>query len=125
MKFKLHKYRSIFSSVLLFSYLFLVTITIFHHHNVDIQFGNLSFSTSSSTNYNGPFDKLIDLTHNCSVQQFAGTILNYTHLPNITSNQNLVSKSGISFKSQKLPQTKNYSNNPLRAPPNKAYLPNT
>ena len=63
----------------LFSYLFLVSLTIFHYHHVDMNEGNYAFANYSDTG-ESPFDKIIDLTHECMIQQFAGTVINLTHL---------------------------------------------
>ena len=74
------KYRKKYAALMLFSYLFLVTLSILHYHHVDIQEGNYYFISNTQNGGSGPFDKLIDGTHECTIQQFASTVLDYDYI---------------------------------------------
>ena len=110
------KYRRKYAYAALFSYLFLVSLTIFHYHHVDMVEGNYSVESSSGTEQS-PFDKLIDVTHECTVQQFAGTVinLNYSEELNII---NVVNEEKFLFNEKEIHYyAPRYNGNPHRAPP--------
>jgi len=112
-----NKYRKRFTTLILASYLLLVTISILHYHHINIQAGNYQLSRNSDSNSFDAFDKLDDVTHECTIQHFTETIINYNFLTVLdvikeTSVQN------ISFKEIiQLTQSPVDYNNPLRAPP--------
>ena len=117
MIFNLDKYRRKFASVVLVSYLFLVSLTIFHYHHVNIQNGNYRLENNCGATGSNPLDKRDDLTHECTIQQFANTILNYS----FTTVFNIIENTGKQDFSlnEILPPTSlpHYNSNPHRAPP--------
>ena len=80
MIFGLNKYRKKLTAVILTSYLLLVSVSILHYHHIDMQMGNYNFTRSSNDTCNDPFDKLVDITHECAVQQFTSTVINYNFI---------------------------------------------
>ncbi len=112
----LNKYRKNYSYIILASYLFLIALTVFHYHHVDIQNGNSKIENNNGSQ-NDPFDKIIDLTHECTIQQFANTVINY----DFTGVFNLINiKTAQSFSFDKilrLTARPIYNSNPHRAPP--------
>jgi hypothetical protein len=117
MIFKFTKYRKSYAAVILASYLLLVSISILHYHNIDIQTGNYNVTTNSQSSSRDAFDTLDDITHECTIQHFTNTIINYNFITVFdvikeTSEQN------ISFTGKLiLPQSPSYNSNQLRAPP--------
>jgi hypothetical protein len=117
MIFKFDKYRKRYAAVILGSYLLLVCISILHYHHIDIQSGNFNVTNESQSSSGDAFDTLDDFTHECTIQHFTNTIINYSFITvfNVikeTSEQN------ISFTRKIiLPQAPLYNNNQLRAPP--------
>lgn len=81
-----------------------------------MQEGSYSFENYADTG-NSPFDKLIDLTHECTIQQFASTVINYNHLEGLNllrlNNEEEFSLNEIIIHSL----TPHYNGNPHRAPP--------
>ena len=79
--------------------------------------GNYEISGNSQGNFNDPFDKLVDITHECTIQHFTNTIINY----NFITVFEVIKESGeqsIAFKEVlRLPQAPLDNSNPLRAPP--------
>jgi len=117
MKLNYHKYRKEFAALTLLSYLFLVALSIFHYHHVDILEGNYALESSFPDTGSNPFDKLIDSTHECTIQQFASTVINYsfTNVFDI-----VITDRGQSFNKNKpllLESEPHYNSNPHRAPP--------
>lgn len=79
--------------------------------------GNYSINSGSNDTCNDPFDKLVDITHECAIQHFTETVINYNFITvfNITKES---CEQSISFiEILRLPPTPFYSNNPFRAPP--------
>lgn len=115
--FLLNKYRKIIAFSVLITYLFLVSLTIFHYHHVDIQNGNYKLENDVNRTNSNPLDSRDDLTHECMVQQFASTVIdyNFTHVFNFIQQNG---KQDYSFFSIVNFQPKPYYNsNQLRAPP--------
>jgi len=116
MKLFSEKYRNKFAALMLLSYLFLVGLSVFHYHHVDIRNGNFELSSDNNSG-SSPFDKLVDLTHSCVIQQFANSVLNFS----FTSVFNCVKLNGVENISFSLKQNYTYdphfNSNPLRAPP--------
>lgn len=116
MTFEFHKYRKRYASIALFSYMFLVALTIFHYHHVDLQEGHYSIESGQETEA-GPFDKIIDLTHECTIHQFANTVINF----NLVADLNLLKVTSEHESSLieivKQPTNPHYNSNPHRAPP--------
>ncbi len=111
------KYQRAFGISLLIPYLFLVAVTIFHYHHVDIRAGNYGISNSTAQGNDSPFDKLIDLSHNCSVQQFSGTVLNFTYVVSYNTEKNKFVQSVSIIQNEKLILQTDSKDNSLRAPP--------
>jgi hypothetical protein len=113
---KLKKYKHSISCIFLFSYTFLVLLSVFHYHHVDIQDNSFKISNEKNTETN-PFDKLIDLTHACTVQQFASTVSNYNHAAPLNLIRNIGEQDFILKEYKKYLPIVTDGNNPLRAPP--------
>lgn len=117
MLFNLNKYRKLYAITALTAYLLLVSISVLHYHHINIQMGKYEVGSENQGNFNDPFDKLVDITHECTIQHFTDTVINYNFISVFdilkeTDGQN------ISFKEiLRLPQTPFDNNNPLRAPP--------
>jgi hypothetical protein len=114
---KIDKYRSRYAWVILASYLVLVGLTIFHYHHVNIENGCYKIVNDGGSETN-PFDRIIDLTHECTVQQFANTVIiyNFSGIFNLINNkveQNFSFDKTLYFQTPLL-----YNSNPHRAPPN-------
>ncbi len=117
MKLFSEKYRNKFAALMLLSYLFLVGLSIFHYHHIDIQTGHFEFADGNCNSTANPFDKLVDLTHTCVVQQFASTVLNYSFISIFDSIKiNFIENISFSLK-QNYPFAPHYNNNRHRAPP--------
>lgn len=109
-------YRKRFAAVMLVSYLLLVSLSIFHYHHVSIQEGSYKLVNDGGSN-SDPFDKLVDLTHECTIQQFASTVLNFnfSSVFNIVKNirvENISLNIIDNFHSET-----HFNGNPHRAPP--------
>jgi hypothetical protein len=114
---KFTKYRKSFTAVILASYLLLVSISILHYHHINIQAGNYAIANNSNSNSFDAFDKLDDITHECTIQHFTETIINYNFL-SVLNVIKETSVQNISFKEIiRLTQSPVDYNNPLRAPP--------
>lgn len=117
MFFNLNKYRRRYTAVILASYLVLVSISILHYHNIDIQAGNYAITSGGSRTASDPFDKMDDITHECTLQHFANTIINYNFIT-IFDIIKETAEVNFAFKEiLKLPGAPLDYNNPLRAPP--------
>ena len=117
MIFSFSKYRRRYAASILASYLLLVSISILHYHHINIQAGYYDVTSSSRETSADLFDRLDDITHECTIQHFTETIINY----NFITVFNVIKETGeqnISFKEIiRLPQFPLDSNNHLRAPP--------
>ncbi len=117
MKLNYQKYRKHYAAVMLLSYLLLVSLSIFHYHHVDLQEGNFKIESGCTDTGSNPFDKEIDLTHECTIQLFTHSVLDY----NFKTEFNIVQNRGeqeFSFNEIiQHPSNIHYYNNPLRAPP--------
>ncbi len=117
MFYNLDKYRRQYSTALLLPYLFLVGLSILHYHNIDIQNGNYKLAKQVNDGKPNPLDPRDDLTHECTIMQFASTVLNYSFSSVLsfiknTGEENLPSISKITFTFEP-----HYNSNPHRAPP--------
>ncbi len=117
MRFNYHKYRKQYAVIMLLAWLFLVALSIFHYHHIDIQEGNFRIETGSASTSSNPFDKEVDLTHECIIQVFAHSVLDYNFK---TTFDFLGISSGQEFNYKEIvrsPSNPHYNGNPLRAPP--------
>ena len=77
------KYRNISRWFLLFSYLFLIGLSILHHHQYDFNVHNIlsdePVQTASSN------DIIQDYTGNCIVHHFSSNLLNYFYSSSVIS----------------------------------------
>lgn len=117
MNLKFNKYRRQYAGVILASYLMLITISILHYHKIDLQSGNYSISSDKQKSACDPSDKLDDVTHECTIQHFTETIINFNFIPVFNAAKEITVQN-ISFKEiiRLLHSPVDY-NNPLRAPP--------
>jgi hypothetical protein len=111
------KYNKQYSYLFLASYLLLVSLTIFHYHHVNIQSGFYNYESRTESDNPGPFDKQIDFTHECTVQQFTSTVLNYSFNGIFISERDVKPQVYIPIVIEILPTNLHYNSNPLRAPP--------
>ena len=113
----LYKYRNKYTAALLLPYLFLVGLSILHYHNVDIQIGNYKLVNQTNDGTTNPLDPREDLTHECTIMQFATTVLNF----NFSSVLSFIKNSGvenISFTTEtNYTYVTHFNSNPHRAPP--------
>jgi hypothetical protein len=112
-----NKYRKRYAIAILAAYLLLVSISVLHYHHINIQTGDYEITTDKQNTCNDFFDKFVDITHECTIQHFTDTIINYNFITvfNVikeTNEQNISIKEII-----KLPQAPLYNNNCFRAPP--------
>jgi hypothetical protein len=113
----LKKYRRSLSGLFLVSYLFLISLTVFHHHHVSIQNGDLNFVNTTGSAQDSPFDKLIDLTHDCTILQFAYTVIDYS-FTSVYSSTETPNEQPLTFsKERKILFKPLLRKNSLRAPP--------
>jgi hypothetical protein len=111
------KYRKHYSYLLLSGYLFLVALSVFHYHHIDILKGNYQFNSLSGENASAPIDILVGLDNECIVSHFASTISSINYFPENYFRYE-ASKTYTSFESPgKLFCVVLFRNNPLRAPP--------
>jgi hypothetical protein len=118
----IYKYKKEYSYLLLSGYLFLVGLSVFHYHHINLENGNYKVESSQQGNSEIPIDKLLGLDNECIVTHFASTISNISYVPKIVSgiDNNEVY---ISFENpDKLPHIKLSKNNLLRAPPSILFL---
>lgn len=117
MMFLLNKYRKKITYSVLFPYLFLVSLTIFHYHHVDIQNGNYKFENDVSRTNSNPLDSRDDLTHECMVQQFASTVIDYNFTHVFKFVQKYYKQDYSFFNIISLQPKPHYNSNQHRAPP--------
>jgi hypothetical protein len=117
MIFRLNKYRKKLTTVILASYLLLVSVSILHYHHIDLQLGNYNFARSSNDTCNDPFDKLVDNSHECAVQQFTSTVINYNFITVFNVTKETSVQSLFVEEISKLPSAPIFISNPFRAPP--------
>jgi hypothetical protein len=117
MTFSSNKYRKRCAIAVLAAYLLLVSISILHYHHINIQTGNFEINSTSQNTCNDVFDKIIDITHECTIQHFTETIINY----NFAAIFNVIIENGeqniFINEIPRIPQAPIFNNNPLRAPP--------
>ncbi len=116
MKNRISKYRKYMTATFLASYVFFIGLTIVHYHHINIQNGNYKLLANNSSSKN-LFDGLVDVTHECTVQQIANTILDF----NFTADFNIIKEKSdfdiLNNEIVKLPSNILDSSNPHRAPP--------
>ena len=110
------KYSRYYSYLFLSAYLFLIALTIFHYHNVDLKEGNYQIECAGNT-ASGPLDKLIDLHHECLITQFSSTLLNINYAPKLFSRKYDNKVYFILDRQNRLPHHFLSKHNLLRAPP--------
>jgi len=117
----IYKYKKRFSYLLLLVYLFVVALSVFHYHQIDIRNGDFQVSGSQDKNNSVPIDALAGLDAECIVTHFISTISSVNYFPEIsyTGSDNQVFTS--LEHPDKLCYVVSFGNNPLRAPP--AVLP--
>ncbi len=117
MIFNYHKYRKLFAALMLLSYIMLVSLSIFHYHHVDLQEGSLKIENGCAESAPNPFDRLIDFTHECTIQQFAHTVLDFNYIAIFNSVQNSGEQEFITKDIIQYPSYSHFNSNPFRAPP--------
>jgi hypothetical protein len=116
MKLTLNIYRKSSATFFLFAQLFLISLTTFHFHNIDIKAGNFSFKGFEEPSAAIPFDSLDGAALNCSVQQFSSSIYNLSYSDYcicLFQNSSYFNPPNISEKTQ----LEYFNSNNLRAPP--------
>ncbi len=116
MKTNINKYRRKLAAIFLIAYIFFIGLTVIHYHHIDLQNGNFKIVNNDGDESN-PFDKIIDLTHECTVQQFANTVINYNFFPAISLINNTSFQDFSNDEILIFPSNLHYNSNPLRAPP--------
>ncbi|MCL5029394.1 MAG: hypothetical protein M1480_10320 [Bacteroidetes bacterium] len=116
MKLRIIKYRKLFANIFLATYILFIGLTIIHYHHIDIQNDNYKIVNTNGTESN-LFDKLVDLTHECTVQQFASTIIDFNFAAVFNSFEDKSEQEFLKNEIIKLPSFTQYNNNPHRAPP--------
>jgi hypothetical protein len=112
-----NKHKKKYAALILAAYVLLVSISILHYHHINVQTGNYAIQCDSQRPSGDVFDKFVDITHECTIQHFTETIINYSFIAvfNVipeTSVQN------FSFKEiVMLLVAPHDSSNPFRAPP--------
>ena len=111
------KYKRRSSYVLLLTYIFIFTLSVFHYHHIDLKNGNYYYTEESEKQSGISIDEIVGLSNECIVTHFTSTISNLNYFPEIISGENnhgvytsLESPHKISFVVL-------FRNNPLRAPP--------
>lgn len=117
MIFNFNKYRKRYATAILASYLLLVAISIFHYHHINIQTGNYEITSDSQGNFFDAFDKIVDITHECTVQHFTETIINYNFITVFDVIKETCVQNISVIEIIRLPQAPHFNDNPLRAPP--------
>ncbi|HVO75240.1 MAG TPA: hypothetical protein VMT35_14515 [Ignavibacteriaceae bacterium] len=116
MNFTSNKYRKSSAALFLSAQIFLISLTTFHFHNIDIKAGNFSFKGFQELPAAIPIDSPDDTAYNCSVQQFSTSIYNLSfsdYYICLFQNNTYFDLSYISEK----PQQEYFNSNYLRAPP--------
>ncbi len=113
----LDKYRKRYTSALLLPYLFLIALSIFHYHHVNIDSGNYKIERHTGNGTANPSDSRDDLTHECVIMQFASTVLNYSFSFNVSCVKNTAAEDFHLTKVITFKYDSHYNSNPHRAPP--------
>ncbi len=116
MIFSKYKYRRKYAALLLFSYLFLLSLTVLHYHHVNLDKGDVRVELDGGGG-TSPFAKIIDLTHECTVQQFANTVLNYSFTGVFNVIENRGGQEFLFDEPTRIPIKSYFNSNALRAPP--------
>ncbi len=113
----IYKYSRYYGYLFLSAYLFLIALTVFHYHNVDLLEGNYRLESSSTSCAAGSFDRLIDLNHECLITQFSSTVLNINYTPKLFSRKNDSKVYFLLDRHNRLPYHVLSKHSLLRAPP--------
>ena len=113
----IYKYSRYHGYLFLSAYLFLISLTVFHYHNVDILEGNYRIESDSGNSAATPFDRLIDLNHECLVTQFSSTVLNINYAPMLFSRKYVNKVYFLLDRHNRLPFHVLFKHSLLRAPP--------
>ena len=116
MRNNIYKYSRYYSYLFLSAYLLLIAITVFHYHNVDLVEGNYQLECTGNSS-SGPFDRLIDLNHECLITQFSSTVININYAPKLFSRKYDNEVYFILDRHNRLPYHFLYKHSLLRAPP--------
>ena len=113
-----NKYTKQYSYIFLSTYLFLVSLTIFHYHHYDFQLGNYNLEQTQENQTPNPFDKFTDVNSECIVVHFSTSVVNINYVP--IFNTKIENKEVyLSLRNNKVPKQEfNYKHH-LRAPPSK------
>ncbi len=117
MNYHFDKYQKHYSYLFLAAYLFLLSLTVFHYHHIDITSNNFKIETDTGLNSGGPFDKLVDINHECMIQQFTRTVLNYSFNANLAVQKYIEPQVFAPKEIKTFPNHNHFNCNPLRAPP--------
>jgi hypothetical protein len=111
------KFRKSYTYLLLAGYLFVIALSVFHYHHIDILKGNYQIDSLPGENASAPIDVLVGMDSECIVSHFASTISFSNCFPEIYFSQD-ASKTYTSLETHdKLFFVILSGNNPLRAPP--------
>ncbi len=110
------KYRKHWAYLLMGGYIFLVALSIFHYHNIDLRNGNYQVTSHSEKN-TAPIDVLAGLDNECIVSHFASTISSINYFPEIFYSSDENQLYTFLENPRKLLCVVLFRNNPLRAPP--------
>ncbi len=115
---QINKHKRPAAIALLSVYLSFIALTIIHYHHIDLQEGNgYGLTQNTEPNSPDPFNKQIDLTHDCTVQLFSASIINFSFIPLIKTEVNAGCQKLTLNDNNKLPARTNHSKISLRAPP--------
>jgi hypothetical protein len=79
--------------------------------------GNYCINSGSNDTCNNPFDKLVDITHECAIQHFTETVINFNFITDFNLTNESTEQSIFLIEFLSLPPASFYNNNPFRAPP--------
>ena len=116
MKLKFIKYRKPTANIFLAAYLFFIGLTIFHYHHIDIQNDVYKIVNDNGTEQN-LFDKLVDLTHECTIQQIANSIIDLNFAAHFNSFKDNSEQEFVNNEVIESTSITQFNNNPHRAPP--------
>ncbi len=113
----LSKYRKHYSYLLLAGYLFIIALSIFHYHHINLRNGNYQVESNTDKESSIPLDKLVGLDNECIVSHFASTISFINYFPIIFYSADANQTFSFLENPSKLIYVILFRNNPLRAPP--------
>ncbi len=113
----IYKYSRYHGYLFLSAYLFLIALTVFHHHNINLMEGNYKLESNSGDSDTTPFNRLIDFHHECLITQFSSTVLNISYAPKLFARENDNKGYFIIDRHNRLPYHILAKHSLLRAPP--------